>query len=322
MSFAGSDTFRVRFSKQRLKQRFIENSGPNPCVATITTVYKAYIAGLPARYLPTERGKRYILATLGASLAELNNEVVTKQPTSVEYDCLCPGWSEDYGCLGGAFLSLCWGSALTELCEQIPMVVDLLIHAAKRMGIKTRILQEPMKPGVCLFGVICGNLPCLAVKLLQEPKESTAYPSALQIGSMHSNRGGSLFWNVVQNGSIDLLRAMTKELTLHEMIDRIEWWYWFITRNTENELFLKDKLVTLLRADAAHIESVTKIHAECVRTLEGASAGEAASFARAIQEIRRTHSLYIRNLTDTLPNTLTSVGLLPCFSPLLRSFLF
>jgi hypothetical protein len=307
----------TRAYKGRRKQ--IDKSDPKVIVKTILD---AYLKPLPARFRPTTKGRQFLRATLHASLVELTTNLTVELQQTIEYKEFCPRAEKDYECLGGAFFSLCQGSSLKQLCTKIPFTNDILIHAAKRMGLK-----QTLKHGG-LFGIMCWNLPPLAVKLLQEPKDSDAFPDVLQRGGgFRYMTDEYLFWSTAYGpSSRQVLEAMMAVMTVNEMIDRIDFSWFTLGRadGKSNLVFVQKQISALLASDPCYLELTKRVNFELIAAHPNANSNHILR-SHSIQQlvnIQHQHQQYRTDIPPVLTTALTRVGLLSCFAPLLQSFLF
>jgi hypothetical protein len=294
----------------------------------IKSIYDAYHSGLTDALRPTRVGRCYIFGTLRAAYEHIIGDKpasqpaeikYAEQPAEIKYEELCRGWVEDYGCLGGAFLSLCRGTALAKLCEKHPLVTDVLIQAAKLMDLKES-LQEMIKSGISLFVVVCLNLPPLAIKLLREPKGSLSYPNLLQLGTGYAPTGNEYaFWDICTLASAGVLKAVIEAVTVNELIERIN--VSCIATDGDygpamnaNMDMIRNKLVTTLKSDPVHIKTTSCLRLQ-IRQRH-------STFYEAILEIEQSHIKYRAEVQTLFSVFLPEIGLLSCLSPLLQSFLF
>jgi hypothetical protein len=202
------------------------------------------------------------------------------------------------------------------------MVNNVLIGAAKRMGLKQTLKEDQSANGSCLFAMICGSVPPLAIKLLKEPKYSDAFPNVLQKGGVYVRQFGHTFWNVVSYSTHKVVGAMAQLMTIEEIIERVDFYSLAILSDSKtvqerNIRFLRPKILDRLRSDACYLEIT--LHVECL-VLRYFPAHN--FFALDLARITSMHTQYRCDAAHAISNALPLIGLLACLTPLIQSFLF
>lgn len=170
------------------------------------------------QFTPTGIGQQAICAALAIAMGEVP---LVPKPYGVKYEEICPKYEVNYESCGAAFLSLCHSETMVSLCEHFPFVNDVLIRAAKELGIEERKVN-PARGHYSLFACVISYNQYLASHMLNEPISSPCY--------IDLNRTGKRILQVFtlpktakrKNHAVDLMfRVLDKMFISDDLITRI-----------------------------------------------------------------------------------------------------
>ena len=291
------------------------------------SVYDAYLLQLPTGLQPSRKGKKFLLQTMTDAHQELvhpNSIPLSDKNADIRYHDLCKQWEVHYGCLGGAFLSLCRTDALARYGAKFPLMYDLLIRTAIRLGLNN-CLQESTDSGISLYRTICWNLPGLALRLLNEPRGSNTYPNLRQI----VQSSAMIFYHDVLYGPYGndaLLQTIWEHVgvvdclllpNLRFLLDSLAGCYGFEEYSAAKQFteFCLSNLAADVRLLPFATTLIHRLRDATLRTVE-------RKLIEELSEIVKSHSMYIIDAQSMFPLVFRSLGLLSCLHPLLQSYVF
>jgi hypothetical protein len=170
---------------------------------------------------------------------------------------------------------------------------------------------------------------------MKEPKDSQAFPNVLQYGGQQVYQTKSLFWNVCNDGFLEVLDAMIQLMTVHQMIERIDLYmfslqgilsgdysYANMMMEKANAKLLQTTLFDRLRSDCCYLQAADDLKCNILKLYLHPYHVAQTELVLGLDRIAKTHTDYKHNAMPMLALTLPDIGLLSCFAPLVQSFLF